>query len=398
MMLQGVKVLEYCHTIAGASCARQLADLGAEVIKIEQPIVGDPSRKRGPFPRDIPDPEKSGLYLYVNRNKMGITLDPGQFTGKGIFLELAKRVDALIEDNSPVEMERMGLDFKTLIGLRPSIIITSITPFGQSGPYAEYKAYPLNVYQGGGIGHITPEGYQNLDRPPLKQGKYVTEYHGGIGAAIITLGGLLHSKALGSGGHIDFSLQEWEMSLLKAKWEMFSYQGMTLARNTVSRQGNAMTPCKDGYVIIILYEEHQWLRFVEVAEKEEWLLDERFTDPYARAKHGAALNALIADWAKDFTMAEIYHRCQIKGVPVGMVNRPADLYASQQLKDRRFFVEIDHPVAGRLRYPGIPYNLSGFYPTHTPAPTLGQHNEEIYCGRLGLTREDLVTMHQASII
>ncbi len=398
-MLHGIKVLEYCHTVAGASCARHLADLGAEVIKIEQPIVGDPSRKRGPFPGDLPDPEKSGLYLYVNRNKMGITLDPSVPTGKGIFLDLAQMAHVLIEDNPPGDMERMGLAPTDFINkVRPDMVVTSITPFGQSGPYRGYKAYPLNVYHGGGVGHITPEGYQNLDRPPLKQGKYVSEYHGGIGAAIVTLGALLHARTRGTGGHIDFSLQEWEIGLLKAKWEMFSYQGMTLARNTVSRQGNAMTPCKDGYVIIILYEEHQWLRFIEVTGKEEWLLDERFADPYSRAQNGVALAALIADWAKDYTMAEIYHRCQKNGVPVGMVNRPEDLYGSEQAKERGFSIEMDYPVVGRLRYPGTPFTLSGTHLIHTAAPCLGQHNEKIYCERLGLTKGDLVRMRRASVI
>jgi CoA:oxalate CoA-transferase len=398
MMLQGIKVLEYCHTVAGGSCARHLADLGAEVIKIEQPITGDMSRRRGPFPGDLPDQEKSGLYQYVNRNKMGITLDPTQDTGRDIFLDLVQRVDVLIEDNSPAEMVRMGLNPGEICKLRPNLVVTSITPFGQDGPYAEYKAYPLNVYHGGGVGHITPEGYQDIKRPPLKQGKYVSEYHGGIGAAIITLGTLLRARTHGIGGHIDFSQQEWEIGLLKTKWEIFSYQGMPVARNTVSRRGNSMTPCKDGYVIIILYEEHQWLRFIEVAGKDEWLLDERFADPHARADHGEALADLIADWAKDYTMNEIYHLCQPNGVPVGMVNKPADILASDQLEERGFFVEIDHPLTGTLRQPGVPYLLSSARLTYAPAPTLGQHNEEIYCGRLGFTKENLTAMRRVSVI
>jgi crotonobetainyl-CoA:carnitine CoA-transferase CaiB-like acyl-CoA transferase len=200
------------------------------------------------------------------------------------------------------------------------------------------------------------------------------------------------------GGPIDFSQQEWEIDLLKAKWEMFSYQDMLVARNTVSRRGNSMTPCKDGYVIIILYEEHQWLRFIEVTGKEEWLLDERFASPYSRAEHGAALADLVADWAKDYTMEEIYHRCQSNGVPVGMVNKPADVCASEQLRERGFFVEINHPVSGTLGHPGTPYTLSSVRLTYAPAPTLGQHNEEVYCGRLGFTKEDLVRMRRASVI
>jgi crotonobetainyl-CoA:carnitine CoA-transferase CaiB-like acyl-CoA transferase len=398
-MLDKVKVLEYCHSVAGAYCAKQLADLGAEVIKIEKPLVGDKARRAGPFPDDIPHPEKSGLFLYVNTNKLGITLDPTVPTGREIFAELAKTSDIIIEDNPPGHMEHTKLGYEELQRLRPDIILTSITPFGQTGSYAYYKAYALNVYQSSGVGHITPEGYKNLDRPPLKQGKYVAEYHAGIGAALITVGALFSCMVTGHGQHIDFSMQEWEMDLLKPKWEMYTYEGFIPSRRTVVRQGHGMTPCKDGYVTILLLEEHQWLRFVELAGKPEWLTDERFLDPYRRAEHGNELGAVIADWAKDHTREEIYHQGQEMGVPVGIVNKPSDIYSSQQLSEREFFVEIDHPVAGRLSYPGTPYQLSGTRPAvRFSAPTLGQHNEEIYCKRLGYTREDLVTFHQACVI
>jgi len=399
MMLDGVKVLEYCNSVAGAYCTKQLGDLGAEVIKIENPIRGDWARRAGPFPGDIPHPEKSGLFLYVNMNKLGITLDPAVPTGQKIFTEIARTSDIVVEDNPPQYLEQIGLGYTELNKLRPNIIVTSITPFGQTGPYTHYKAYSLNIFQGSGVGHITPEGYKNLDRPPLKQGKFVTDYHVGIGATLITLGMLFSRQTTGHGQHIDFSMQEWEMNLLKPKWEMFIYEGFIPSRKTVVRQGNAMIPCKDGYVTIILLEEHQWLRFIELTGKEEWLTDERFLDPYRRAEHGIELNALITDWAKDYTMKEIYHRGQEMGVPIGMVNRPSNLYSSQQLRERQFFVDINHPLAGRLNYPGTAYKFSGMVSTrYKPAPTLGQHNEEIYCGRLGYTKEDLVALHQACII
>ena len=148
------------------------------------------------------------------------------------------------------------------------------------------------------------------------------------------------------------------MNLLKPKWEMFIYEGFIPSRKTVVRQGNAMVPCKDGYVTIIMLEEHQWLRFIELTGKGEVLTDERFLDPYRRAENGVELNTLIADWAKDYTMEEIYHRGQKMGVPIGMVNRPSDIYSSQQLRERQFFVDINHPLAGRLNYPGTAYKFS----------------------------------------
>ncbi|MGD9117668.1 MAG: CoA transferase [Dehalococcoidia bacterium] len=398
-ILDHVKVLEYCHTVAGAFCAKQLSALGAEVIKVERPLIGDPARKIGPFPSDIPHPEKSGLFLYANTDKLGITLDPTLPTGRKIFAELSQGSDIIIEDNSHQFMKEHALHYEELKKLKPNIIVISITPFGQTGPYSEYKAFSFNVYHGSGLGYITPEGYDNLDRPPLKQGKYVSEYHSGIGAALITLGVLFGVDGGDHGCHIDFSMQEWEMNLLKPKWEMFTYEGFTPSRKTVVRQGHGMTRCKDGYVIIMLLEEHQWLRFVEWVNKTELLIDDRFIDPYKRAENGQALNEIITDWAKDRTMQEIYHGGQQKGVPVSMVSKPSDLFSSQQLKERGFLVDLAHPVAGSYSYPGMPYKLSGVTSMiHSPAPTLGQHNEKIYCGRLGYTTEDLVALYRTGVI
>ena len=148
--LQGVRLLEYGQLVSAPYCAKLLADLGAECIKIEEPPVGDPARRRGPFPDDIPHPEKSGLFLYVNTNKLGVTLDPRTPTGRLIFQRLAQEADVLIEDRPPGEMERLGLGYAALSALNPALIVTSITPFGQTGPYKDYKTYHLNLYHASG--------------------------------------------------------------------------------------------------------------------------------------------------------------------------------------------------------------------------------------------------------
>jgi CoA:oxalate CoA-transferase len=397
--LDDIRVLEYCHSIAGASCAKQLADLGAEVIKIEKPLTGDQARRAGAFPKSIPHPEKSSLFLYVNTNKLGITLDPAAHQGRELFRKLVKNCNIVIEDNPPGYMDSLKLGYQDLQAIQPGIIMTSITPFGQTGPYAQYKAYPLNVFHSSGIGHITPEGYKNLERPPLKQGKYVTGYHCGVGASLITLGALYKCETTSRGLHIDFSMQEWEMNLMKPKWEMFTFENFVPSRKTVVRQGHGMTPCKNGYVIIMLLEEHQWINLCDMASKPEWLTDERFLDPYKRAENGDALSKTITDWAKDYTMEEIFKRGQEASVPVGMINKPEDLFSSQQLAERKFFAEVDHPIAGKFKYPSTPYKMSETPSVvRYPAPALGQHNEEIYCSRLGYTREDLVTLRRACVI
>ncbi|MCK4242122.1 MAG: CoA transferase, partial [Dehalococcoidia bacterium] len=154
--LAGVKVLEFASFVSGPYCVKLLADLGAEVAKIEKPGVGDEARRRGPFPNDIPHPERSGLFLYLNTNKLGITLDVNSQTGKRIFKQLVEWADILVEDNPPKVMEELGFDYETLKTINPQLVMTSLTPFGQSGPYRDYKAYGLNISHGSGSGYLTP--------------------------------------------------------------------------------------------------------------------------------------------------------------------------------------------------------------------------------------------------
>ncbi|GAG45713.1 unnamed protein product, partial [marine sediment metagenome] len=148
--LEGLRVLEYARMVSGPYCAKLLADLGAEVVKIEQPSLGDPARQKGPFPGDLPHPEKSGLFLYLNTNKLGITLDVQTEEGRKLFRELAQGADILIEDSPPGRMEELGLDYESLSALNPRLIVTSITPYGQTGPYRDRKSYHLNLYHASG--------------------------------------------------------------------------------------------------------------------------------------------------------------------------------------------------------------------------------------------------------
>ncbi|MFA5368314.1 MAG: CoA transferase, partial [Dehalococcoidia bacterium] len=152
--LGGLKVLEFAQFVSGPYCAKLLADMGAEVIKIEPPIVGDSARKREPFLDDVPGLERSGFFLFLNTSKLGITLDPDTATGRDIFLRLVAYCDVLIEDNPPSFMKERGLDYENLSKINPRLVMTSITPFGQSGPYRDYKAYNLNSYHGSGVARV----------------------------------------------------------------------------------------------------------------------------------------------------------------------------------------------------------------------------------------------------
>ncbi len=399
--LAGIKVLEFCQMVAGPYCTKLMADLGAEVVKIEKPGWGDEARSRPPFFHDVPDPETSGLFLYLNTNKLGVTLNVESETGRKIFKELVKEIDILVEDNPPGVMKKQGLDYEVLKELNSGLIMTSITPFGQTGPYRNYKAYPLNAFQSGGEGYLTPSGVENIGRPPLKAGSFLEEYDSGLSAAIATMGALYWKKSSGLGQFIDISKQESAMSLNRMDVIVrYANERKLLTRAQQGVPYGGILPCKDNdYTVFVTWQERQWERVVSMMDNPAWAEDERFKDHGGRFKHGELLNAFLVEWLVNYTKEELYHMGQANGVPFGMVNTAKDLLDSEHLKERGFFVEIDHPRMGKVKYPSAPHKFSETpWRVNRPAPLLGEHNGEIYCGRLGYSKEELVKLREAGVI
>ena len=395
--LEGVKVLEYAGFVSGPYCSKLLADLGAEVIKIEKPEAGDEARKRGPFPGDIPHPEKSGLFLYLNTNKLGVTLDPETTTGKGIFLELVKWADILIEDKSPKKVEELGFSYESLKEINPRLIMTSITPFGEFGPYRDYKGYHLNVVHASGSGYLLPTS-TNLEREPLKAGGHFDDCSCGLSAAIATLGALYWRGATGSGQHIDCSKQDMIMDLEKVMITIYANADAISSRVPVSSvMGMCNLPCTDGYIMFAYMMKSHLMGLFDAMGNPEYL--EKFRDDDYRDEHIQEFQNHIAEWARNGTREELYNEAQKRGVPTGIVRSTEEVLAWEQPKAREFFVEVNHPEAGRVKYPTAAYRLSGTpVAIDHPAPLLGEHNEEVYCERLGYTRQDLVKMKEAGVI
>jgi len=194
--LSGLKVLEYSQFIAGPFCGKFLADFGAEVIKVEEPGVGDEARRRGPFPNDIPHQEKSGLFLFLNTNKLGITLDVKSATGVKIFKDLVQQADILVESNPPQVMKALGLDYATLSKINPRLIMTSITPFGQTGSYRDYKSCDLVCSHMSQIAICQPFESRTTRREPLKAGGYQTDFMAGLTGAVGTMSALLATRRM----------------------------------------------------------------------------------------------------------------------------------------------------------------------------------------------------------
>ncbi len=395
---EGLKVIEHAQLAAGPYCTKLLADLGAEVIKIEPPRIGDAARRRGPFLNDVPHPERSGLFFYLNTNKLGITLDITTEAGRKVFRQLVRDCDVLVEDTVPGTMDGLGLGYETLRELNPRLIMTSITPFGQDGPYSKYKSYPLNTYHSSSLGVILSMIMPDETPMPTKGYGFLGEYDAGLNAATATVAALYGRLFSGEGQHIDISKQESLISLERVEIGMFANneRGSTV---WVQYMVGGLQQCKDGYVMITLGGDHHWKGLIELLGNPDWAFDPKLEDEGAKYMYAPEINVHIAEWLKDYTREELYHRSQALNCPIGMVTTVEDLAASEQLRERDFFVELEHPQMGKLKCPTTPYHFS-----RTPArygraaPTLGQHNREILGERLGYTQEELVLLRGGGVI
>ena len=275
--LSNLTVIEYSQFASGPYCGKLLADLGANVIKIETPGIGDKARSWGPFPQDLPHPEKSGLFLYLNTNKQSVTLNLETAMGAKIYTELAKRVDIIIVSNSPKELKRLGLDYESLHKSNPGLVMTSITPFGQSGPYQDYKGCDLvNFNISGMASHNPAEGVDNIDqKPPLKAPIHVPDLMTGLTAAICTVSAVISRKKSGLGQHIDLSQQEALACLGRTELAAFSYKGTQPTRKKgKKRSGAMMYPCKDGYIVMSATEGAFWPGLLDMLGNPEWVKEE----------------------------------------------------------------------------------------------------------------------------
>jgi crotonobetainyl-CoA:carnitine CoA-transferase CaiB-like acyl-CoA transferase len=398
--LDDLKVLEFSEFITGPYCGKLMADLGAKVIKIERPGSGDRARRWGPFPGDIAHPEKSGLFLFLNTNKLGITLDTESERGREIFRRLIAWTDILIENYPPKDMTRQGLDYRTLKKSNPSLIMTSITPFGQTGPYKDYKGTDLiNSHMSGEAFGNPTEGVDDLEKySPLRGPMHTADFMTGLTAAVCTMSAVLGRQKKQVGRHIDVSAQEALASVTRQELAFCLCEGLYPSRQVGrKRVGGFLYHCKDGYVCI--WMGPHWQKLVAMMGNPDWTEVELFKNPALRAEHQQDCNKLIELWTKEYTMAEIDRMGIEYDVPLAPVRTVRDVVNDEQLAYRNFFVEIDHPAAGRFKYPGAPYRLSATpWELKRAAPLLGEHNEAVYGGILGYSRREQEMMKKAGII
>jgi crotonobetainyl-CoA:carnitine CoA-transferase CaiB-like acyl-CoA transferase len=384
----------------GAYCTKLFADLGADVIKIERP-EGDPGRKMPPFVNDVPHTEKSLYFLHRNAGKRGITLNIETADGKNIFRKLVKTADVLVENFPPDYMSSLGLDYSALRDIKPSLIMASITEFGHSGPYKNRKGSNLVDFAMSGV--MITSGYPGKE-PCLCPGAPAYDA-ASLHANIAILAALWMRATREQGQYIDVSVHETSRLGLYP-WIVPNY---SYALNpdgppptTETRMGASVYPvypCKDGLIRVIALTPRQWDALVRVLGSPDVLQSPDWRNFMYRIGNAEDLYALMLELTQKYTMTELFEAGKREGVPIAPILNVEGFYNSPHTKAREYFVEVDHPVAGKADYPGPPYKWSKTpAEIQRPAPCLGQHNEEIYCRELGFPKEDLVALRGANVL
>jgi len=392
----------------GYFCGKILADLGADVIKIEPP-EGDPGRNNGPFYHDQRDRERSLLFFAYNTNKRGITLDIQTREGQEIFKRLAKTSDFVIESFHPGYMDQIGLGYSVLRGIHPRVIMVSITPFGQEGPYKDWKASDIVAIAMGGLSHITG----SPDRPPARvnvdQAYVIAGTQGAMGAMIAHY----YREATGKGQYVDTSTQEsvvLSALTVPQAWDLQKFiwprEGAFMSR--ARKRVRHLWPCKDGYIAWRLFTGGlgvktralvDWMKSQgEAGELAElnWQEMDLLTVPEEKFYHW---QELFGEFFKAHTKAELCKEALARGIVLIPASTPKDLLADPQLEARDYWEEVEHPELGTtITYPGALYKSSEVEWKFRRAPSVGEHNREVYEGELGFTKERLAALKQSGVI
>jgi len=399
--LEGIVVVDLGQMVSAPYCAKLFSDYGALVIKVEPPGCGDVSRRLGPFPGDVPHPEKSGLFHFLNTNKRGITLDVDTGAGRDLLLRLLADADVLIENDPPARMRERGLDYPSLEQVNPDLVAISITPFGQSGPYSDWNGCDLNAFHLSGASHR----YCGLPgEPPLEHGTFSADFYGAAAGAAWGLAATLGRERVGGGQHVDVSCAEAIAATFVGGQNIGAYaqDGVFEHRTGVGMPLGApatILPCKDGHVWMLALEPGQWNGLVEVMGNPEWAQLEMFQDMFVRAQNADVIYPMIQEWTMQHGKLEIMERCQAAGCPVTAVFTVEEAARHPHLRERGYIVGLEHPELGRFRTLGAPFKLpeSPGGPREA-APLLGQHNAEIYSDRLGLSAEELSSLRADGIV
>ena len=400
--LDGVRVLDLTTGVAGPHCTKLLADFGAQVIKVE-PAGGDPTRHVPPFAGDQPDPERALLFLHLNTNKQSVTLDPRTGAGSDLLRRLASTAQIVVEDSAPGSLAASGLDYATIAENRPDIVYVSITPWGQTGPYAEagLRASEL-IYQGMG-GPVIQTG--TGAREPLKLGGQLAQLQAGAVAAYSAVMTLYRAEGSGEGDHIDVSIYQTQAGTRDRRTitlTSYSYTGVSAKRTAAAgiSLASGVKPAADGYINLLATGRGRMDAFVKMIGRDDLVGDPRLMQQPTTLDPAFVeeISASYLVWLISRNKREIVAEAQSHGLLAGVVNTPEDLVTDPHYRERGVWDLIEHPVAGTFEYPGRPFIMSDT-PRATPtrAPLLGEHNDEVLA-ELGLDEDEIAALRATEVI
>jgi len=400
--LDGVVVVDFTQFEAGTVCTQTLAWLGATVIKVERPVVGEQGRRSSSDRKGL----DSHGFILLNSNKKSVTADVKRPEGKRLVYRMIEKADVFVENFSPGVIERLGFDYDTVRELNPRIIYAQIKGFGSDGPYANFPAFDAIGQAVGVTMSITGEA----DGPPMHAGTNMADSGTGYHCAIAILAALYQRTKTGVGQRIEVAMQDVMINFNRSAWGRQLMTG-----EEAPRVGNEMPmapvapcnvyPCKPGgkndYVFIYtsrMPDSAQWKLLLDVIGRGDLLSDPRFKTPESRYEHRHEIDAIISEWTKRHTKEEAMRILGSAGVPAGAVLSTMDITNDPYLRKRGTMVTIDHPTRGEMVIPGNSIKMSDSEVPVEPAPLLGQHNEEIYRGWLGLDEGELKALEQSGVI
>ena len=400
-----IRVLDLSRVLAGPWCSQNLADLGADVIKIERPGVGDDTRAWGPpYAKDSAgqDTTEAAYYLAANRGKRSVTVDIASLEGQALIRELALHSDVVIENYKVGQLKRYGLDYASLQALKPELVYCSVTGFGQDGPYAHRAGYDFLIQGMGGLMSVTGERDDLPGGGPQKAGVALTDLMTGMYATVAVLAALTHRDRTGVGQHIDMALLDTQVAMLANMGSNYLNSGKAPKRwgnahaNIVPYQTFA---CADGHIIVATGNDGQYQKFVEAGGRPELALDARFATNPLRVKNRDVLVPILAEMVKTRTRDQWIDQLEAVGVPCGPINDLADVFENPQVIARGVALEMDHPAAGTVKLVRSPMKMS-VTPAEAslPPPMLGQHTDEVLRELLGRSDAEIAALRGKGVL
>ena len=394
--LDGVRVLDLTHIVSGPYCTRLLAGFGADVLKIEPP-GGERGRGMAPFFHDEVGPDTSLPFAYLNTGKRSLTLNLKSDEGRNILCALIPETDVLVENFSPRVMPSLGLDYDSLREVAPHLVMVSISNFGQTGPYRDYKATDIVEYALGGLMYI----FGAYDREPLKHAFNQAQFKAGTDAASATLMALYHQRLTGRGQHVDVSMQEAVASGLRDVVNNYTYTG-AIRRRQPNHSGDMqrIRATADGYLLPNpgLGSGLNWYSYVEFLGLPE-LDDYRFRTPSARLANAEELGRILDEYFIRQNKYDMFYGSHERRFIFGVIQSPEETLNDPQFAHRGYFEEIEHPAMGIMKFPGAPFIMEGTpWEAGNPAPIVGQHNSEVLARGLGFTAEYQAELRSQGVI